>query len=445
MDPRTGVYSEALADACDLAFLRKSSDWQKVRTRPKSFVEKLLVLNESERLTGKQALEHEWFSNEVHKANFDELYQRTIKHWRPRPVRRDVVEFRDATIVQSLLFPRRSNFDRSRRSRDVDPIDAHCQPVPRSMFSTFWPRRSRGSNKRAEQLKESRSSWPSKERSRAVPGDLDDMEEEELHSHRTKRQDLTGPEQSRPSSRSHRANSAPPRLTDSPYFTPAKPNVSRQRLAVEKPSPGKPVGARDQPSLATHRLLDRPTALIKAKALNQVSIFTTTKKQPQSATPLRSKAANAAAQPPWTPNSPGHALVAQSLLPMQAKARQGNLSQEESHTIEASESEELSKTPVHTDRLRRWASSPLQSSVSSRSSVKRRRGSIFDIEEGDNAAMSPSVKREAKRMKKVHFSGEALASNDDDQTAEDEVTLPHRPTKLGVSGCGGASGLYLPR
>ncbi|KAJ5104840.1 hypothetical protein NUU61_002187 [Penicillium alfredii] len=44
----------------------------------------MLVTDESKRLDVKQALDHEWFKNPTHQREFEELYHRSIKDWKPR-------------------------------------------------------------------------------------------------------------------------------------------------------------------------------------------------------------------------------------------------------------------------------------------------------------------------------------------------------------------------
>ncbi|KAF2196325.1 hypothetical protein GQ43DRAFT_383577 [Delitschia confertaspora ATCC 74209] len=76
-----------LSSACDLSALDDQTDprWNKVGQRPKAFIKELLVLEEHDRLTAGEALEHPWFSNKHYAAEYDALYKRAIKDWRPRP------------------------------------------------------------------------------------------------------------------------------------------------------------------------------------------------------------------------------------------------------------------------------------------------------------------------------------------------------------------------
>ncbi|RMZ86075.1 hypothetical protein DV737_g165, partial [Chaetothyriales sp. CBS 132003] len=120
-DPETNTYSEQLAKECDLRLLQQSSEWQEVRARPAAFVEKLLVLDEDQRMSAQQARDHEWFSNEIHRTNFHELYQRTIKHWKRRSRRTNILEFQDAAATQkrteALVKARPASLSRHKNRR----------------------------------------------------------------------------------------------------------------------------------------------------------------------------------------------------------------------------------------------------------------------------------------------------------------------------------------
>lgn len=101
VDPRTNEYSQALADECNPEILEHSSEWSEVSALPKDFVGKLLV-NESQRLTADDSLQHSWFSNDFHKTDFEELYKRTIRHWQPKIYKKPIIEFMDAHQVKNL-------------------------------------------------------------------------------------------------------------------------------------------------------------------------------------------------------------------------------------------------------------------------------------------------------------------------------------------------------
>lgn len=84
-----------LAAECDLAHLDRSKDWQHVGERAKDFVRRLMVLNEMKRMTVKEALGHPWFTNESHKNEFEAVYLRAIRHWKPRLRKADIIEILD--------------------------------------------------------------------------------------------------------------------------------------------------------------------------------------------------------------------------------------------------------------------------------------------------------------------------------------------------------------
>ncbi|OJD27478.1 CAMK protein kinase [Blastomyces percursus] len=84
IDLETGQYSQAMARNCDFSTLEQEKDWQRVGLRAKNFVRKLLILDEDARMTADQAVSHEWFTNPAYKAEFDELYKRVEKQWRPK-------------------------------------------------------------------------------------------------------------------------------------------------------------------------------------------------------------------------------------------------------------------------------------------------------------------------------------------------------------------------
>ncbi|PVI07561.1 kinase-like protein [Periconia macrospinosa] len=66
--------------------------WRRIGYRPKDFIKKLLMLREEDRLTASEALAHEWFSNAGHAPEFEALYERSIKDWKPRRETHQLVE-----------------------------------------------------------------------------------------------------------------------------------------------------------------------------------------------------------------------------------------------------------------------------------------------------------------------------------------------------------------
>ncbi|KAI1612223.1 kinase-like domain-containing protein [Exophiala viscosa] len=141
-DPTTNMYSEKLARECNLTFLEESIEWLQVRRRPKDFVENLLVLDEAKRPTAAEALNHPWFSNEMHRNDFEDLYQRTIKHWVPRPPKPPTIEFQDPTYKYLLKrSPDAVDFGQRFHQRHKSPVDPPYKPFPRNMHLNIWPKR----------------------------------------------------------------------------------------------------------------------------------------------------------------------------------------------------------------------------------------------------------------------------------------------------------------
>lgn len=68
----------------DLGRLEADMDWHNIGARARDFVRRLLVLDETKRMGVKSALRHSWFTNRAHKREFEALYKRSIKDWKPR-------------------------------------------------------------------------------------------------------------------------------------------------------------------------------------------------------------------------------------------------------------------------------------------------------------------------------------------------------------------------
>ena len=68
----------------DLGELEADLDWHNIGARARDFVRRLLVLDETKRTGVESALRHSWFTNRAHKREFEALYKRSIKDWKPR-------------------------------------------------------------------------------------------------------------------------------------------------------------------------------------------------------------------------------------------------------------------------------------------------------------------------------------------------------------------------
>jgi serine/threonine protein kinase len=104
-------------EKCDLSILNSEYHpvWSTVGDRPKDFIRRLLVLEEEKRMSATEALAHAWFSDPYFAADFEDLYERSIKDWRPQP--------EDAQLVEQIptLVPDATSCDSvdSRGSQDV--------------------------------------------------------------------------------------------------------------------------------------------------------------------------------------------------------------------------------------------------------------------------------------------------------------------------------------
>ncbi|EFE36445.1 serine/threonine protein kinase, putative [Trichophyton benhamiae CBS 112371] len=90
-DPVTGKYCGKLAKQCNLDVLEQDEDWKCIGDRAKQFVRGLLVLDDKQRMTAEQALDHDWFTNSAHSQAFNELYVRAIQGWEPRDEKEQVL------------------------------------------------------------------------------------------------------------------------------------------------------------------------------------------------------------------------------------------------------------------------------------------------------------------------------------------------------------------
>lgn len=139
---RTNRYCQKLAQRCDLQQLENVAEWHLVGRRPKDFIKQLLVLDEEQRMSANDAKKHCWFSNDFHRLDFEEVYDRAIKHWRPRTLKTPVVQMMG--VEQSKKLPTLQKSDlgqRNSRKRSLAPIDPPYKPYPRRMSLSLLPKR----------------------------------------------------------------------------------------------------------------------------------------------------------------------------------------------------------------------------------------------------------------------------------------------------------------
>ncbi|KKZ68287.1 hypothetical protein EMCG_06043 [[Emmonsia] crescens] len=130
-DQETGQYSQNMARNCDLSTLEKEKDWQRVGLSAKDFVRKLLILDEDARMTASQAVSHKWFTNPAYKREFEELYQRAAKQWRPKGYQ--VVsqqDIEDRVSTNSLTFWRKAG---------ETPLEWPYKPYPHQVHRIIYP------------------------------------------------------------------------------------------------------------------------------------------------------------------------------------------------------------------------------------------------------------------------------------------------------------------
>ena len=97
-----------LAAQCNLEQMDESPTWNDVGHRARDFVRKLLVLNENQRLTAEEALQHRWFTVKRHRLLFESVYEKSIRGWHPSPKDLDIVEDLDVLLARTESQPTKS-------------------------------------------------------------------------------------------------------------------------------------------------------------------------------------------------------------------------------------------------------------------------------------------------------------------------------------------------
>ncbi|KAK4540947.1 hypothetical protein LTR36_008455 [Oleoguttula mirabilis] len=97
---------QSLRERFDLTILDTGIGWRSISRKAKSFVRQCLHVDENVRLTAKQALLHEWFTNRHYAAEIEAAYQRAIHDWKPRSEGGNLIEFVDTTnALQVQITP----------------------------------------------------------------------------------------------------------------------------------------------------------------------------------------------------------------------------------------------------------------------------------------------------------------------------------------------------
>lgn len=79
--------------AFSLQFLDTSIDWKRASGKCKSFIRGCAMVNDSQRLTVAQALQHPWVAHSSFAAAMHAEYARAIADWRPRTNISDLIEY----------------------------------------------------------------------------------------------------------------------------------------------------------------------------------------------------------------------------------------------------------------------------------------------------------------------------------------------------------------
>ena len=110
----TTRYATELAGIGGFDKLERSLRRNNANPRATDFIRRLLNFTPTERMTAKQGLGHEWFTNPAHIAEFESLYQRSTRDWSPcRPV--------EPLIVEIMTL---ESFNDREREREVASIDS---------------------------------------------------------------------------------------------------------------------------------------------------------------------------------------------------------------------------------------------------------------------------------------------------------------------------------
>jgi hypothetical protein len=426
-DPSINAYSEKLANECNLDFLHQRTAWRKVRPRPANFVARLLVLDESRRMTAKQALEHEWFSNEYHKKNFQEQYQRAIKGWKAAPTRTNVLEFKSAYDIQEMEslqpFLLQQQPPSSRRSRgDRSAQEAHLQPFPRKFFQALHPPR------------KPRVTLSSPEIRATIQQHWTDLssDDEAPDAVTTARRDVD----TKPMPKTKTAMLPPP----------IRPATARPRATLAKVS----LTASKPPSALKETAGKAPTKY-QSRADNTISVepvkFYTKPLPPTVSSYFQTNiAVRPATQPPQRNEFQTSAIAPLDACSTKVKdiMSTNGLNADTTKTSKSTSSSMEMKRPARppsVSKLRR-PSRTRGISSSAAPSGKRRRSSIYDMDDGEDENLAGSTCI-PKRQKRSSASDKACrdASND----AFHEVTLPHQPLLFHDGNNGTDLDLHLPR
>ena len=125
---------DALAEHFDLGFLDVGEEWAGIGRLVKSFVKACLAIDEDQRLTASQALQHPWFTNKHYAMELNAVYERAIRDWKPWKRSGEMIEvihpsghlsMREPPISSRSLLQKRAEkspyFDGGREASPIAP------------------------------------------------------------------------------------------------------------------------------------------------------------------------------------------------------------------------------------------------------------------------------------------------------------------------------------
>lgn len=123
-----------------LAVMDEGMAWQSIGRKAKSFIRGCLRLDETMRLTAKQALLHEWFTNKHYADDIEAAYQRAIQDWVPRDADDHVVQVIDtSTALQAAESLRPESYyprGQVKSQYFVQPSQYSLPPPPSLFYNT---------------------------------------------------------------------------------------------------------------------------------------------------------------------------------------------------------------------------------------------------------------------------------------------------------------------
>lgn len=128
------------ADRYDLSILDNDTSWEFISRKAKSFIRGCLSLNETSRLTAKQALAHDWLTTRHYAAELAAVYSRATHDWRPRSSTTNLFEFVDtrSAVAAGLQAAAKQKAQEEIRSRYFPRLSAPKLPINAPPNSTTY-------------------------------------------------------------------------------------------------------------------------------------------------------------------------------------------------------------------------------------------------------------------------------------------------------------------